>query len=199
MNIFTQATRKFRAFQHECRAQGALAQDRFEQAEGPAGAFCELEPDNPHANFLLAQVHLHAGRHAQARAHLERTVRHWPDDPPTWYALAVCLDYLDEPQAALAAYQRTLELAPHWIVALKHMGRCCYRLGDAHGAERVLTRYCAEAPDDKEAHDLLGYVSYRQGHLRLAYGHYAQAHQLDPLNPQLERNARLLYRRSATS
>ena len=67
------------------------------------------------------------------------------------------------------------------------------------GARLALTRYCAEVPDDKEAHDLLGYVEYRQGHLRLAYGHYAQASHLDPLNLQLERNARLLYRRSATS
>ena len=199
MNLFTRLARQFQAMRHERRAQSALARDEFGEAAGHARAFCELEPDNPRAHYLLALVYVQEGRHAEALTHLERAARHWPDDAPTFYALGVCHDYLDEPRATIAAYHRTLALAPHWVVALKHIGRCCYRLGDTRGAEQSLTRYCAEVPEDKEAHDLLGYVSYRQGHLRLAYGHYAQASHLDPLNPQMERNARLLYRRSATS
>ena len=199
MNIFTRLARKWQAMRHEHRAQCALARDQFGEAEAPARAFHALEPDNPQANFLLAQVYVQQGRHAEALAHLRRAAQEWPDDAPTIYALGVCHDYLEDTQEAIAAYRRTLALAPHWVIAFKHIGRCCWRLGDARGARQALTRYCAEVPDDKEAHDLLGYVEYRQGHLRLAYGHYAQASHLDPLNPQLERNARLLYRRSATS
>ena len=199
MNIFRRLARKWAAMRHECQAQGALARDKFDEAAVPAGAFFALEPDNPHANFLLAQVRVQQGRHAEALAHLERAARQWPDDAPTVYAIGVCHDYLDQPEAAIGAYRRTLALAPHWVIALKHIGRCRWRLGDARGAEQALTRYCAEVSDDKEAHDLLGYVTYRQGRLRLAYGHYVQASHLDPRNPQLERNARLLYRRSATS
>ena len=33
----------------------------------------------------------------------------------------------------------------------------------------------------------------------LSFRHYESARRLDPLNPKLERNARLLYGRSATS
>ena len=199
MSIFFQMTRKIRAMRHECGAQCALAHDQFDLAAGHAQAFQALEPDNPYANYLLAQVDIQAGRHEEALRHLKRTAWHWPDDAPTMYAISVCLDYLDETASAVIAYRRTLTLAPHWIIVLKHIGRCCCRLGETGEAEQALARYCAEVPDDKEAHDLLGYVSYRRGELRHAYGHYAEAHRLDPLNPQLERNARLLYRRSATS
>ena len=199
MNILMRMANKFRAMRHQCQAEGALAREEFRDASCHAEAFHALESDNPQANFLLAQVCIHAGRHAEALAHLEQVVQQWPEDAPTLYALGVCHDYLDETEAAIRAYRRTLALAPHWVIAWKHLGRCCWRLGDTRAAEQALALYCAEEPDDKEAHDLLGYVSYRQGHLRLAYGHYAQASHLDPLNPQLERNARLLYHRSATS
>ena len=68
-----------------------LARDMFDEAEAPAHAFHALEPDNPHANFLLAQVFVQQGRHAEALAHLElRTAREWPDDAPTLYAIGVC-------------------------------------------------------------------------------------------------------------
>ncbi len=199
MHIFHRLTRSWAARRHEWQAQSALAQDQFPDAARHARAFCALEPDNPHANFLMAQVFVQEGRPAEALAHLEQTAHSWPDDAPTAYAIGVCHDYLDETPAAIEAYRRTLRLAPHWVVVLKHLGRCCWRVGDTRRAERALTRYCEEVPEDTEAHDLLGYVSYREGHLRLAYGHYAQASHLDPRNPQLERNARLLYRRSATS
>lgn len=199
MNIFQQTARKWAALWHECQAQCALARDQRDQAQWHSVAFHALEPQNPHANFLVAQIFVAEGRHEEALPYLEMTARHWPDDVPTLYALAVCHDYLDQPQEAAAAYRRTFALAPHWIVTLKHLGRCCWRMGDARGAEEALTRYCAEAPDDKEAHDLLGYLCYQQGHLRVSYGHYAEAARLDPRDPKLDRNARLLYRRSALS
>ena len=66
-------------------------------------------------------------------------------------------------------------------------------------AEAILRLYCGEAPEDREAHDLLGYVCYRRGKFTDSFGHYESARRLDPFNSKMERNARLLYMKSARS
>ena len=95
--------------------------------------------------------------------------------------------------------RRALEIAPDWDKVLKHLGRDLYLTENYAEAEETLSSYCECAPDDKEAHDLLGYLCFRKGQYARAFGHYEQAHLLDPMNAKLERNARLLYTRSATS
>ena len=199
MNILQRLARNWQTARLAGRARSALRDGRPTEAITHASALQRLQPDDPQTNFLLAQIYVDAGRHTEALSPLGRVSECWPDDAPTWYALGVCHDYLDHPAEAVTAYRRTLVLAPHWMVALKHLGRCAWRLGDRALASRALARYCADVPDDKEAHDLLGYLAYEQGHLRDASSHYAEAARLDPQNPILDRNARLLYRRSATS
>ena len=159
-----------------------------------------LTLENPWANFFLACHHLEAERYGDALQHLGRVSRvDWPDDAYTHFAVGLCHDYLEAPHAAVSAYRRVLELVPEWAKARKNLGRDLYLTGDYPAAETVLRVYCAAAPDDREAHDLLGYICYRQGKLRASFGHYESARRLDPFNPKMERNARLLYMKSARS
>lgn len=199
MNIFRRLAQKWTAARLEYRGRCLLAHGHPAEAMVPLEALRRLELCNPYTNYLLAQAYIGDGRHADALDCLRRVAENWPDDPPTWYAIGACCDYLDKQQEAIIAYQRTLSLAPHWVVTLKHLGRCAWRLGDASLATRALAHYCSAVPDDTEAHDLLGYLAYEQGHLRDAFSHYIHASQLDPANPKLDRNARILYHRSATS
>ena len=106
---------------------------------------------------------------------------------------------LEAPHAAVSCLPACLELVPEWAKARKNLGRDLYLTGDYPAAETALRVYCAAAPDDREAHDLLGYICYRQGKLRASFGHYESARRLDPFNPKMERNARLLYMKSARS
>ncbi len=199
MNLLMKWMRQCAAIRCEFQARRAFSLGRTTEAAAHARAFQSLEPESPTANYLLAQVLVDAGRHEEALPHLLSVTGHWPDDAAAWYAIGVCRDYLDDPGQAVAAYRRTLILAPHWVIVLKHLGRCAWRVGEDRLASRALARYCVEVPDDKEAHDLLGYLSYAQGRLRDASSHYAEAARLSPGDPKLDRNARLLYRRSATS
>ncbi len=123
----------------------------------------------------------------------------WPDDAYTHFALGLCHDYLEDPRAAAADYRQVLSLVPRWAKARKNLGRDLYLTGDYPAAENALRTYCAAVPDDREAHDLLGYVCYRQGKFMDSFGHYESARRLDPFNPKMERNARLLYMKSARS
>jgi Flp pilus assembly protein TadD len=199
MNIFQHLTRKLAAASLARHIQNALAAGQSSKAVSYADALQKLVPSGPQSNSLLAQTYVSAGMHQEALTPLTRVLEVWPDDAASWYALGVCHDYLDDPKAAVEAYHRTLTLAPHWVIALKHLGRCAWRLGEVTLALKALHHYCHEVPDDREAHDLLGYLAYQQGRLRDASSHYAKAARLAPHDAKLDRNARLLYRRSATS
>jgi Flp pilus assembly protein TadD len=199
MMLFHQLARKWRAAQQEGAVRAAYEEGRLEEAISHARSLYEFDLDNPWANFFLACHHLEAERYAEALLHLERVRRDWPDDAHTHFALGLCHDYLEAPRAAAEDYGRVLELAPSWAKARKNLGRDLYLLGDYPAAESALRPYCAASPDDREAHDLLGYVCYRQGKMRDSFGHYESARRLDPFNPAMERNARVLYMKSARS
>lgn len=199
MNLVAKIAQKFSMVRHEGEARTAYSEGRLEDALQHARALYQFDLDNPWANFLLACHHLESDRYDDALPHLDQVVRDWPDDAWTWYAIGVCQDRLERPGAAIHAYKRALSLVPDWTKALKNIGRDLYLLGDFPAAAEALRRYCDASLDDKEAHDLLGYVYYRQGKFTLSYRHYERARCLDPFNPKLERNARLLYGRSATS
>jgi Flp pilus assembly protein TadD len=185
--------------QQEGAVRAAYEDGRLEDAIAHARALYEFDLENPWANFFLACQHLESERYAEALGHLERVRRDWPDDAHTHFALGLCHDYLESPRLAADAYRRALALSPTWAKARLNLGRDLYLLGDFPGAEAALRPYCAQAPADREAHDLLGYVCYRQGKLRDSFGHYESARRLDPFNPKMDRNARLLYLKSARS
>lgn len=199
MILIARLKQRLYSTRHESGARSAYAQGRLDEALSHARALYEFDLENPWANFLLACHHLESDRYEDALSHLLRVSEDWPDDAWTWYAIGVCQDRVDRPDAAVIAYRKALALVPYWVKALKNIGRDLYLLGDYGSAEEALRRYCDAAPNDKEAHDLLGFVCYQQGKFMLSYGHYERARSLDPLNPKLERNARVLYSRSATS
>ena len=199
MNLLTRLTQKWQTLRHESAVRAAYEEGRFGDAVTHAQALYDFDLENPWANFFLACHHLEAERYSDALKHLERVREDWPDDAYTHFALGLCHDYLEDPRAAISDYRRVLSLVPAWAKAGKNLGRDFYLIGDYPAAEDVLRAYCAAAPDDREAHDLLGYVCYRQGKFTDSFGHYESARRLDPFNPKMERNARLLYMKSARS
>jgi Flp pilus assembly protein TadD len=199
MNLIARLKQKINSARHEGVVRAACREGRIADALTHARVLYEFDLENPWANFLLACHHLDADRYREALPHLYRVAQDWPNDAGIWYAVGVCQDELKRPDAALDAYKRTLSLVPHRTKTLKNIGRDLYLLGDYPASEEALRRYCRSETDDIEAHDLLGYVCYRQGKFMLSYAHYERARRLDPLNSKLERNARLLYGRSATS
>ena len=199
MKLFKRLTQRWHSLVHESAVRAAYDDGRFEDGVAHARALYDFDLDNPWANFFLACHHLESERYGEALGHLERVRQDWPEDAYTHFALGLCHDYLEDPRSAAGDYRQVLSLSPEWGKARKNLGRDLYLLGDYPEAEAALREYCTSAPDDREAHDLLGYVCYRQGKMRDSFGHYESARRLDPFNPKMERNARLLYMKSARS
>jgi tetratricopeptide (TPR) repeat protein len=199
MKLISQLTSRWRALQQESAVRAAYEEGRLEDAISHARALYEFDLDNPWANFFLACHHLEAERYREALEHLERVREDWSEDAHTHFAIGLCHDYLEDTRAAVTAYRLALDFAPEWAKARKNLGRDLYLLGDYPASEDALRRYCVAAPDDREAHDLLGYVCYRQGKYTASFGHYESARRLDPFNSKIERNARLLSLKSARS
>lgn len=199
MGLIARLKQTFSALLHAGQPLVVDSEGRFEYALAHARTLYDYDPDSPWANYLLGYRHLEEARYADALPHLERAARGWPDNAQLWFAIGLCQDWLERPPLAVRAYERALAMEPDWAEALKNIGHAHYLLGDYPAAEGALRRYCEAAPDDREAHDLLGYICYRLGKFGQAYGHYERARRLDPLNPRTDRNARLLYGRSARS
>ena len=67
------------------------------------------EPDSPHLNFALANAYAAQKRWQEAQGHYFTALQNNPNDPNYAYNLAVSLEHISQPQAAVSYYRRALE------------------------------------------------------------------------------------------
>ncbi len=67
------------------------------------------DPDSPYLNFALANAYGAQQRWAEAQGHYFTALQNNPGDPNYAYNLAVSLEHISQPRAAIAYYQRALE------------------------------------------------------------------------------------------
>ena len=67
------------------------------------------EPDSPYLNFALANAYGAQNRWQEAQGHYFKALQHNPDDPNYAYNLAVSLEHISQPRAAISYYRRALE------------------------------------------------------------------------------------------
>ena len=66
------------------------------------------EPDSAYLNFALANAYGAQSRWREAQSHYFIALENNPDDPNYAYNLAVSLEHIAKPQAAVSYYQRAL-------------------------------------------------------------------------------------------
>jgi tetratricopeptide (TPR) repeat protein len=67
------------------------------------------EPDSPYLNFALANAYGAQNRWQEAQGYYFKALQHNPDDPNYAYNLAVSLEHISQPRAAISYYRRALE------------------------------------------------------------------------------------------
>jgi protein O-mannosyl-transferase len=140
-----------------------------------------LKPDLPELHeglgTLLAQDD---GKHARALEHYEIALRLDSNRPTTLNQLGILRLRSGDPTGAVAAFQRSLELAPELASAGANLGTVLVLLGRPSEAVPILQRAIAAAPDQPAAYLALGDAERALGKLAEAERNYRQALQKDP-------------------
>jgi Flp pilus assembly protein TadD len=112
------------------------------------------ESPSPRVGLQLAEEHRRAGRHADARAVLERSLESHPGHLSSLVALGKSQLDLGEPAAAAGRFETVLERDPTHLVAGKLLIEAHLRRGDGAGARRRLEHYRLLNAGDPELEDL---------------------------------------------
>ena len=87
MKLFQRLTQRWHSLVHESAVRAAYDEGRFEDGVAHARVLYDFDLDNPWANFFLACHHLESERYGEALGHLERVRQDWPEDAYTHFAL----------------------------------------------------------------------------------------------------------------
>lgn len=105
--------------------------------------------------------------------------REEPENAADWFDYGSAVEE-DDPEEALSAYRRALELDPGLADAHLNLGRLLHESGRADEAEDHYRRALETWPDDATAHFNLGVALQDQARLREAAEAYEAAVALDP-------------------
>ena len=117
----------------------------------------------------------------------QQLVQQYPRSPRAWLALAGAQIGLNKNEDARASMAKALELSPKLYVAHAAMGND-YIFGEPHDFTKALAHMQeaeALAPDESNAHLLVGDAYRAQRDLEKARDEYLRGHELDPRNAVL--------------
>jgi Flp pilus assembly protein TadD len=144
-----------------------------------------LRPGDENILHNLALYFLEASRFAEATALLRDATERNPQSARLWQLFGSALRSNSEPQPAVAAFSRVLELDPTNATGLAqpsavHLAQLAFDRGDDAVAEREARRALGWDGKDARALDVLGLALQRTGDLEGAATAFAGAVEVDP-------------------
>jgi tetratricopeptide (TPR) repeat protein len=160
-------------------ALGSLVNDRIWTDDDKLWhASLERFPDQPRSQVAVAEIELHAGRRSRAIALLERAVELTPDEQPfkpkALAELGLALAPVDRKRSD-DVLKKALKLAPMnpaiWLVA----AHAYDARDDEPAAREAASRAVGLAPENPEAHMVLGLAELNSGHAKDAVETFTRA------------------------
>jgi tetratricopeptide (TPR) repeat protein len=150
-------------------------------------------PANAVALMAIGQIHLEAGRTAQAREFSEKALQVNPKLAGAWNTLGGVEMAGNHLEAALAGYRKAIEIQPDMKAAVLNAAQVEARLGHTAEAEQLFRRALALDPKDSDAADQYGLLLAGQGRTAEAKTWFEKAIELQRDNASAINNLGVLF------
>ena len=148
---------------HLLTAQVMVRLEMDDQAAPELTNALAKDPRMPNANFLLGQMALFRGRHAEAIALTERELASNPGHAMAWSQLGDAYVRESKWDAAIAALQKSVWLNPYYSAPYILLGRAYLKKAEPAAAEAMLRRAIQYDPNNRSAHYLLAQLLQQSG------------------------------------
>ena len=169
----------------------AVLAEQLETALQAVDQALVLEPDQPGALILKAQVLVRMERNADATSLLKTAVTKAPNDTDLLFAYGRMLLAADDLEGARTQFARVVKLDPEYpgglySLALLELETHQYKLGEKH------LKQLLKKQDDQNAYYYLGYAAYEQGDAAAALDWYLKVESGDYWSQALLRAAEIM-------
>jgi tetratricopeptide (TPR) repeat protein len=134
----------------------------------------------PDLGVKLAQALRHSGREREGLDLLARLIKDSPNNPYLYFEQAGALFDKHDLNAAIACYQKVLELNPTFAEAHNNLGSALFGRNDFDGAIDCYQKALKLAPKYADGHYNIGLALYAKHDLDGAIAYYRKALDLDP-------------------
>jgi tetratricopeptide (TPR) repeat protein len=152
-----------------------------------------LDPQVAAAHNGLATMYLHAGRVADARAHLEEALRLDPRDAEARSNLGVVLQAQGSLAEGMKHLRTAVQLKPKDDSVRFNLGAGLLAVGQPDAAIREFEAAIALNPENADAHFNLGVILGPRNQLDDAIAHLRRAVEINPLNAEAHHNLAVAY------
>ncbi|HSR70388.1 MAG TPA: tetratricopeptide repeat protein [Acidobacteriota bacterium] len=136
---------------------------RFQEAEAVLSALAAADPQAWSAHYFLGQVHLNAGRAAEAIESFKRALKLQPDNVNVLLLLGQAAAQAGQIAESKQWLRRGLELSPDSYQLHFEMGSLLLEEGDTQAAEAHLLKVLQSEPDHIRTHYLMGRLCQQKG------------------------------------
>lgn len=158
------------------------------------------DPSNAEALYGIGSVYLQQQKTKEARENFERAIQLHAAYPGTlpnaWNNLGILAAREGNTDAAIADFQRALEIDPAHPIALLNLGNAYRQKRDWTTAKSTLGRAVKLDPEEPEANYSLGMVYAQLNDTDRAYEYLTKALSLRPVYPEALNNLGILYLRT---
>jgi tetratricopeptide (TPR) repeat protein len=160
------------------QSEQALVQSA--KARGLLQHLLRMNPSNHEARVLLADTLFDDRSFQEAAAAYKEYLDARPDNPTAAMRRGIALLGIENADEALTEFRRAATLDPRNARAQWYLTIILLSRHEVAAAAEHAVKFSALAPDDPEAHDLLGRVWASQGKLDAAKAQFEKSLQLDP-------------------
>jgi tetratricopeptide (TPR) repeat protein len=146
--------------------------------------YCQQNPNDAEAYYLLGSCHGMLGQYSQAIKVLQQCLKLQPDAPQTYFALGGAYKMTGELEKAIAQFRKATELNPAMVDAKIALADSLGITGDMNEARKHYLMVLENMPDSAVPHAGLGALSEQMSQHEEALKHFQKASKCAPKSPQ---------------